>query len=492
MRHLHCAALPVAGRSGIGGETGLICPVLPTWVGPLAQAFEAAGHPLWIVGGFVRNALMGLPEKTDIDCTGAALPAQAAAIARQAGYQAVAKHPTLGTLCISNNDGMLEYTPFRTESYPAGGAHRPLEVQFTDSLPLDAQRRDFTINAIYARARTGELQDPLAGIPDIEHRRLRACSDAHITLKDDALRILRMARLAGELRFEPEHALIEAAREFACQLDDLSPARIQGELRRICLADGMYPAQSPAGHMKALRILEACGALRILLAELYEGTGMRQNPLYHHYDVFEHNLHAYQAAPCRITLRLAALLHDVGKPAAYAQGGNMHGHERIGAQMAQQILQRLGFDRKTTQAVCMLIARHMFDLDGRAKVSTVRTRFAQWGFEFAQDLIALRKSDIDGSGTTPSQGQTVEKWTAILQTMREEGAIDSMADMQITGEQIMACCHVPSGPAVGQIKKRLFVQCALRPHLNRPEQLKREAIRLARSLGYTDAAQKDG
>ena len=160
--------------------------------------------------------------------------------------------------------------------------------------------------------------------------------------------------------------------------------------------------------------------------------------------------------------------------------------------MAADIMRRLGFDQKTARAVCLLIARHMFDLDGRAKVSTVRTRFAQWGFAFAEDLIALRKSDIDGSGTTPSQSRTVEKWTAILADMRAQGAIDSMADMRITGAQIMACCHLPSGPAVGQIKKRLFLQCVLHPQRNQPERLQREAVRLARSLGYTKPTQADG
>ncbi len=469
----------------------MICPVRPAWIGPLAQAFEAAGHPLWLVGGFVRNALMGLPEKTDIDCTGALPPAQAAQVARDAGYCVVSKHPVLGTLLISNDEGAVEYTPFRTESYPAGGAHRPQEVQFTDSLPLDAKRRDFTVNAIYAHARTGALQDPLGGMADIGRRELRSCAEAQTTLQDDALRILRMARLSGELRMQPTDSLMQAARQYAHQLKDLSPARIQGEWRRICLADAPYPYAS-TGHMDALRVLDACGALRVLIGELYQGAGMRQDPVYHRYDVLEHNLHAYQAAPCCITLRMAALLHDVGKPAAYAQRGNRHGHETMGAQMAADIMTRLGFDQKTTHAVCLLIARHMFDLDGRAKVSTVRTRFAQWGFAFAEDLIALRKSDIDGSGTMPSQSGTVEKWTAILADMRAQGAIDSLADMHITGAQIMACCHLPSGPAVGQIKERLFLQCALHPQRNQPERLQREAVRLARSLGYTKRARTDG
>ena len=278
------------------------------------------------------------------------------------------------------------------------------------------------------------------------------------------------------------------AHRYAHQLRDLSADRVQGELRRILLADAKYPTlasatNQPAGHVIALRLLADSGALRVLMPELYAGDGMLQNPVYHRYDVLQHNLHACMAAPCQLTLRLAALLHDVGKPAVYASQGNMHGHERTGAQMAAQILTRLGMDRHTTRSVCTLIARHMFDLDGRAKVSTVRMRFAQWGFAFVEDLIALRKSDIEGSGTTPSQSRTVEKWTEILQAMRAEGAIDSMADLHITGKQIMQVCQLPSGPVIGAIKERLFLRCALYPQLNQPACLEREAVRMARSLG---------
>ena len=458
---------------------------IPPWIAPLAQAFEAQGAALYLVGGAVRNALLGM-DATDFDACGALLPKAAQALAIACGYEARVRSCELGTVEIGCVQGRLEYTPFRVESYASGGEHRPARVQFTDSLTEDAMRRDFTINALYAHAGTGEVLDPCGGIPDLARGTLRACRPcAHHTMRDDGLRILRMVRFAGELQFAPDSALMEAARANARNLLDLSPTRIFGEWQRICLCDTRYPAsgQGPEKLLYAMDLLHQCGAMQVLCPELCEGIGVLQAPRYHAHDVYGHNLHTFAAAPPELDMRLAGLLHDVAKPRrAHAQNGKMYGHEVQGAEMAQAILARLGVPDALRGDVCTLIARHMFDLTGQAKESTLRVRFCNWGFAFVRKLICMRQCDIAGSGRPAVHDTTVARWQRVLDTLCAEGAIDDIRQLRIDGTQIMRACGIGPGPRVGRIKQLLFEQCAQDPRRNEPQRLMREAQRLCRQL----------
>jgi len=448
-----------------------------------AQAFYDAGKPIYYVGGAVRNTLMGLP-KSDIDMTGTAMPEEAVAIARSAGAKASVRDTVMGTVDIHCGGIHVEYTPFRTESYGEGGEHRPQEVIFTQSMEEDALRRDFTVNAIYADALTGEVHDPMGGEGHLQKRVLYSCRPPMDTLKDDGVRILRMVRFACQLHFAIDPQLYRAAKARAGNLQDIAMERKREECYKILLSDGAYPELTAGIHpvVRGLNMLWDLGILNHLFPELMEGESMEQPGSYHRYTVLRHNMMVCASVPCKLHLRLAGLLHDVAKPRCYhLTHGKMHGHDRMGVPMAERMLKRLKADNRTVEAVCALIGEHMFDLDGRAKESTCRKRFSKWGFGFTEDLIELRKGDIIGSGMGGSLA-TAEKWARILHRMQEEGAVDSMAGLAITGKEIMDATGLPPGPIIGRIKEQLYAKVAVQPRLNRKEVLVQEAKHLYKSI----------
>jgi len=459
------------------------------FLGPLASAFNGQDRSCFLVGGAVRNGLLALPV-SDVDLCGDMVPEDTASLARKAGYCAQVRPCGLGTVDISIGGLRAEYTPFRIDHYPADGSHRPLSVSFTSDLALDARRRDFTVNALYRNLHTGEITDPLDGLSDLRARRLRACGvSAGDTLMADGLRILRMVRICAELGFDPDQDLLLTAAQYAHNLSDLSPSRIFGEWSRICLCDRKYPgfASDTDKPLRAMELLHRCGALGVLLPPLYDGLGVVQNKDYHRYDVFWHNLHAFAVSSPDVALRTAALFHDIGKPHCIdPETGHMYGHAEYGATLARPLLDRLGIPSDMRREILWLILRHMFDLNGHAKDSTVRTRFANWGFAFAQKLILLRRCDVSGSGMAARQ-DTADKWQGILDCMLEQGAIDDPRLLAVNGRDIMRALSLPPGPRIGLIKQMLFDRCAVTPELNRPDALLREADALNRQLGKSNA-----
>ena len=446
----------------------------------LAQGFKEKGFELYIVGGFVRNTLMGLPH-TDIDCCSGAPIALALEIATESGFEAVLRDDTLGTLAIKTENDTIEYTQFRCESY-VEGRHRPSSVCFTQDMLPDALRRDFTVNAIYASAFDGEITDPLGALADLNAGILRACRpDAIETLKDDGLRLLRLARFCGELGLEPEIGLTAAAQKYASNINDIARERISAEFLKICLADIKYPqiTKDTSGHYRAMLMLAKIGVLKILIPELFEGVDIEQKKAYHRYDVYEHALHTFEQSAPYADIRLAALLHDIAKPrCASKNNGRMYGHESLGSSMAEEILHRLGINNRLIKDVCRLIFFHMYDLKGQAKTSTLRKRFAQWGFGFTRKLILLRKADIAGSGIQKND-DVAFRWEELLDTMQKEGAIDDMRKLAVNGEDIINALGISPGEEVGRIKMALFMMAAIDPSINTKERLLKEALNIS-------------
>ena len=440
----------------------------------------ASPMPLYLVGGGVRNALLGFPD-SDYDLTGALDASTFCALAQKAGYKALIRSSRMGTVEIRLEDQILEYTTFRIESYAPGGGHHPEQVVFTTSLEEDAKRRDFTANALYADLATGQISDPLQGRKAIAAKQLRACRpNATDTLKDDGLRLLRMARFAGELGFSIEPALMQAARQYAEQIHAISKPRVWNELKKIVLAD--VPYHTTGGHIIAMEALEQSGVLFALIPELKEGDGLLQSERYHAYDVLHHNLACYAASESDLVLRWAALLHDVGKPKAKRETGRMIRHDIIGAALCPGIFFRLGADNDTIQGVQLLVARHMFDLEGTARVNTVRKRFALWGFEFAENLIAMRRYDVAGSGRPMGPVDTAGRWEGILRQMKQEGCIDQINQLKISGQEIMQVCGLAPSPMIGKIKQALFEYCAIYPAYNENAKLRDMAPKLYRQF----------
>ena len=462
---------------------------LPDWIGPLAGAFARAGADLFIVGGGVRNPLLGLGVTSEVDVCSALLPDEVLALLEsEEGARATVISRELGTVRIDFMDEtgrFVEHTALRTEHYGEGGCHRPESVRTGVSLEEDAQRRDFTVNAIYYDVTLGRLLDPVGGLKDLENRRLRAVRDT--TLEDDALRILRMVRFASELGFTVEEATFAAAAENAGLLSDIAPERKAQELSGILLSDAKYaPPEEADGEacLKGLEMLAELGALRFLLPHLERGRDFLQPNAYHQYDVLHHNFYTCGHMPPVLHLRLAGLLHDVGKPQAYERDGNFYDHAQVSVELAGEMLGQDGlrFSNALVEHVCLLIKEHMFDLDGGAKENTVRMRFATLGLPVASELLWLRRADILGSREGNRADFFLRKWGSVLTALQNDGTPASPDALAIGGEEIMDVCGLGPGERVGLIKERLWRQCVIDPHQNTRDKLLQRAVSLNREL----------
>ncbi len=443
---------------------------IPALLAQAAARFAGAGAPLYLVGGWPRNRLLRLPGGDFDVCSALPGPQAAALFAQTPGVRAVDRSTALGTLSVVGPGLEAEYTAFRTESYGPGGAHRPENVAFGVPMEQDALRRDFTVNALYYDIAAGQLADPLGGLADLERRILRTCRPPQQTFDDDGLRLMRLVRLGGELGFAPEEGTFAAACERATLINDIAPERIRGELERLLLCDIKYPGNGPQAVLGALHALDALGLLRRILPELDACRGVGQRRDYHDYDVLEHCLHACAAAPAELPLRLAALLHDVGKPAALAAGGRMVGHDKLGEELARQALERLRFPNAVISEVCALVRAHMVDLDGRMGTGKLRWFFVELGRERSRKLMDLRRADVSGSRAQPPAADPAAKWAALLERMERERVPWTQAQLDIDGDALSALAGGPS-PRVGALKRALHRHAVLRPADNNRRRL---------------------
>lgn len=443
----------------------------------LARDFQEAGVRLYGVGGMVRNPRLGLPI-SDMDITSALRPEGVLALCQGKGYGVVKKGLAFGMVEIHLGGYAFEHTTFRADTYGPGGGHRPTAIAFSDTVEADAFRRDFTVNALYQDLLTGTVLDPTGGLKDLAAKRLRATSpDPAVILRDDALRVLRLARFCGELGFEPEPGTFGAAQRFVGGLKDISRERVRDELQKILLADGKYGNQ--AGVYQGLHLLDRLGALEVILPALAAGRGLGQRQEYHAYDVLEHGLQTAAQAELAggLELRLGALLHDVGKPAAFQATGRMLHHDQMGADIAREMVTGLRFSNQVQEEVSWLVAHHMFDLEGRAKESTLRRRFQEFGAARTRQLIRLRRADVEGSGRNGSEA-SADRWAQVLAQMLAKGTPFTEADLAITGQDLMEQLGLPPGPAIGTVKAALLRHCAQRPGDNSRERLLAIAARM--------------
>lgn len=439
---------------------------IPTKLEPLARVLEDAGVPVYAVGGLVRNTLMGLPL-SDVDICSRLTPAEAAARCERAGLSYFDQGARYGTLAILLPDGeKVEHTTFRADAYAPGGAHRPSSVTFGDRPEADALRRDFTVNALYAELSTGEVLDPAGGLKDLRDGVLRTTDpDADAIMGSDALRVLRLVRFSGELGFSIEPATFEAAKRHAAGLRDISAERIREELDKILLCDARY---GRGDVLTALRRLDALRAFDVFWPELAEGRGHAQRPDVHRYEVLEHEFHVCAEMPPVRELRLAGLLHDVGKPKSKAETGKYYDHDRLGAEMAREMLQRLRYGNAAVERAVSVIARHMYDIQGTAKESTLRMAFADWGRAGTEDVICMREADVRGCGYDTDYAAS--RWRGLYALMQRDGTPFSPAEMKISGADVLAA-GVPEGKAVGETLERLWQHCVTRPKDNTRERL---------------------
>lgn len=408
----------------------------------LAKLFPPE-RPLYAVGGCVRDEILGR-EVFDIDLTSACLQEEAEKYAKAAGMRVLLGSKRLGTVMIKGEKS-YEYTPFRVDSYPAGsGVHKPASVRFTEDMEEDARRRDFTVNALYYDILRGDTLDLLGGKADLDARLLRAVDDPRRVLGEDGLRIMRLYRFVAVLGFSAEEKTAAAAREMSGLLGDIAPERIRVELDK--LLAGEHAAEG-------LRGLIGCGAMRVIMPEFCENIGVKQDPAFHMYDVDEHILRTVEYAPPR--LRLAALLHDIGKGRCVREEGNMYRHAQVSAQMAEEIMTRLRYSKEQTRRTVRLVAAHMTDMRGDMRESKLR-RFVANNADIIDDLTELIIADARAACGNADREKCL-RISRLRDKMQKEGVPFGVGALAINGNDVMAFGY--KGEEIGKVLHELFDLC---------------------------------
>lgn len=388
---------------------------------------------LYVVGGAVRDVLTGY-KVSDTDL---ASPLKAEKVEKllEGSPFTVKRHSSrLGTLGICGMGEKFEYTAFRSDSYRNDGSHTPGAVRFGVGILEDALRRDFTVNSVYYALKEGKLVDPLGGIRDIRNKIIRTARKPDEVLSEDALRIMRMVRFQGKLGFDADTELSEAARLRRETLKKIAPERIRDELTGILLADAVNAL--PDAHVRAFSLMTEIGVTEIVLPEVAACVGIKQNPKWHKYDVYTHMLKTFGAIAPKTEIRLAAILHDIGKPAAGYTKGVTGEHPEFGAWLARERLCALRFSQKIVDKVSTLIRLHMFDLKGDVSEKDERI-FILEHIDCIPDLIALKNADRTGSGLRDDPSPAAERLKATLEQMKNEGVAFSVKELKAGGADTM-------------------------------------------------------
>src|SRR3989344_5839415 len=448
---------------------------VPTEVRELCNALKGAGHKAYLVGGCVRDLLLGRAPK-DWDITTSAKPDEIQELFEETFYEN--DFGTVGVVTKSEDPRLkvIEITPFRIEG-KYSDARRPDEVRFSDKLEDDLERRDFTINAIAYNAATGELVDLHDGQTDLGRKVIVAVGDPHKRFEEDALRMLRAVRLAAELDFAIDGTAAAGIASNAAQLAKISRERVRDELVRILM--------SPR-PMQALYVAQKLGILKHVIPELEEGIGCAQNQA-HTFDVFEHLMRSLQHAADKdwqLEVRLAALLHDVAKPATRVWSGEkndwtFHGHEVMSAKMAKRIMNDLKFPKDTIEKVVLLIRWHMFFSDpDQITLAAVRRTIARVGQENISELLNLRVCDRIGTGRPKEHPFRLRKYMSMIdEAMRDP---ISVGMLKINGGGLMETTGEKPSPRIGWILHALLEEVLDDPQQNTEEYLNSRAKELAK------------
>ena len=433
-----------------------VATVVPLQVLDLLETLWAAGHAAFVVGGSLRDTLLGRPA-ADWDLATSARPEQIVEAFPGAVYE-----NRFGTVAVRRGDDVFEITTFRSD-HDYADFRRPHRVEFGDDVRLDLARRDFTVNAIAWGRTAGDMTDgrppaivdPFDGRADIATRTLRAVGDPLRRFDEDALRMLRAVRLATTLRFTIEPATLEAIAARAELARHLSGERVAAEVGRLLAAD------EPS---TGFRLTEASGILRHLFPDLAAQRGVAQNKVPGD-DLWDHTLRAVDAAAAdRPVVRWAALLHDIGKPATAADG-HFYGHETVGADLAEAVLARLRMPRAVTDRVVHLVRQHMFMYDAGWSDTAVRRFIAKVGVPALDELLDLRAADNVGSGRPSDAGGLGELRRRIEEQLAARVALDR-ADLEVDGADLIAELGLAPGPIIGRLLDRLLERVIADPALN--------------------------
>jgi poly(A) polymerase len=432
-------------------------------VAELARLFQSAGFELAIVGGTVRDAFLGRGlsgDDVDLDFTTDATPEETEAVLAPLGKTLWDTGRRFGTIGVRLGGYLCEITTYRSDAYD--GSTRKPEVEFGDSLEADLSRRDFTVNAMALRVPELKLVDPTGGFDDLLNGRLRTPGAPEISFGDDPLRMLRGARFRAQLGFDLHPDAAEAARRMAPSLEIVAAERVQQELAKLLLA-----AEPSAG----IRVLVDTGLADQVLPEV-PALRLEIDEHARHKDVYEHSLIALDRAieleqarghQPDLVLRLAVLLHDIGKPATRAiePGGGVtfHHHDVLGARLAAKRLKALRFDKATTEAVADLIRLHLrfFGYAEGAWTDSAVRRYVRDAGDQLERLHILSRADVTTRNKRKADrlAHAYDDLEARIAALAEEEELGRLRP-DLDGEAIMAILGLKPGPEVGEAYRFLM------------------------------------
>lgn len=421
--------------------------VLPPIAEELGARFEKAGHELYLVGGSVRDALRGMPPK-DLDFATDARPNAIVRILQEWADHRYLTGIRFGTVGARKGEHQLEITTFREEVYPEDSRHP--HVAFAKEIETDLSRRDFTINAMALRLPDKEFIDPFRGLYHLGHKVLRTPLEPEISFGDDPLRMLRAARFVSTLEVAPEPEVVEAIRSMRDRLGIVSPERIQEEFSKLLVGPWVE---------LGLKLIVETGLADVFLPEL-PALRLEQDPVHHHKDVLQHTFAVVARCPPDLVLRLAGLLHDIGKPNTREiteDGVQFHHHEVVGARMAEQRLRALRYPERIVQDVRALVEMHLRFHSYSSWTDGGLRRYVRDAGPLLDRLNLLTRADCTTANPARAREFTrlqdeLEERIARLAEEENIAAIRPPLD----GNQIMQRLGIPPGPLVGEAREYLL------------------------------------
>jgi tRNA nucleotidyltransferase (CCA-adding enzyme) len=434
---------------------------VPADVFALCERLRASGKRAWIVGGCVRDLLLGRPDANDWDVCTDARPKELLAIFPRAIPTGI-EH---GTVTVVANKRHYEVTTLRGESAYSDG-RRPDAVHFVDDITADLARRDFTVNALAVDPTDGKVIDPFDGRKDLAARLLRAVGDPKERFSEDGLRVLRAARFVATLDMELDPATESAIEPTLDTFRKVSLERVRDEWVKT------MKARAPS---RAFDVMRRTGILGVTCPELLEGVGMEQNK-WHAFDVWRHGMECLDACTGDPILRIAALLHDVGKPRTRAWSDKVsdwtfYDHDVLGAEIADPIATRLRFSNDEKTRIVALVRHHLFHYAGWTDAA-VRRWMKRVGPERIEDLYLLNEADVRAKGRDCSEDlAALAALKAHVARVVAEGAALTVKALAVNGRDLMTELGMKPGPALGKMLEALLELVLADPTLNTREGL---------------------
>ena len=430
---------------------------IPTAVLEILEQLNRANHEAYIVGGCVRDFLLG-KEPSDWDITTSAKPQQVKALFRRTIDTGIAH----GTVTIMKGNVGYEVTTYRIDGEYEDARH-PKEVTFTSSLEEDLKRRDFTMNAMAYHPEKG-LVDIFGGQEDMNRGIIRCVGNAKERFTEDALRMMRAIRFAAQMNYEIEEETFQAIRKMAPSISKVSAERIQVEMTKTLIS----------AHPGKIRLFYETGLTAHFLPEFDLAMETKQNHPHHCYSVGEHLLRSVEEIRPDKVLRLSMLLHDIGKPYVESvdEEGITHfyGHPKVSEERAQQILRRLKWDNDTIRKVGTFTRYHDYRMDGDE--TAMRRAMAKIGEEYFPDIFEVQKADVMAQSNYKREEKlaAIEKERELYLLVKEKGQCVSLKTLAVSGRDLIAHGVAP-GKGLGVILNGMLEDVLEHPEHNTREYL---------------------